>query len=143
LFLLTLAALVTLGCPPGGEVDTEPPPRDGVFVHISHGTEHAHRVLMGLQMARLMSDDRDVAVYLDIDAIQIALKDAPDLEMDPFPSSRTQLAALTEKGVPVMACPGCLQAAGKTADDLAEGIRVADKETFFRFTNGRILTIDY
>ncbi|MCF8316963.1 MAG: hypothetical protein K9I71_12600 [Ignavibacteriales bacterium] len=27
--------------------------------------------------------------------------------------------------------------------DLMDGIKIADKENFFSFTNGRILTIDY
>jgi hypothetical protein len=42
-----------------------------------------------------------------------------------------------------MACPTCLKAAGKTPEDLAEGISVADKDKFFNFTKGRILSIDY
>lgn len=48
-----------------------------------------------------------------------------------------------KKGIDIMACPGCLKAAGKSADDLMEGVMVADKEKFFNFTDGRILTIDY
>jgi hypothetical protein len=42
-----------------------------------------------------------------------------------------------------MACPGCLKAAGKSPEDLAPGIEVADKERFFSFTKGRIITLDY
>jgi hypothetical protein len=42
-----------------------------------------------------------------------------------------------------LACPGCLKAAGKTESDLMEGVKIADKEMFFNFTTGRILTIDY
>jgi hypothetical protein len=38
---------------------------------------------------------------------------------------------------------GCLKAAGKTADDLAPGVQIADKDKFFSFTRGRILTLDY
>ncbi|TVS10562.1 MAG: hypothetical protein EA424_25190 [Planctomycetaceae bacterium] len=40
-------------------------------------------------------------------------------------------------------CPGCLKAAGKTAADLAPGVEIADKDRFFSFTKGRILTLDY
>jgi hypothetical protein len=36
-----------------------------------------------------------------------------------------------------------LEAAGKSAEDLMEGIQVANKEAFFDFTDGRILTLDY
>jgi predicted peroxiredoxin len=118
-------------------------PRDGVFLHISHGSDDPHRVLMGLQMAALMAEDRDVLVYFDIKGVDVVLKDGDDLAYSHFPSSKTQLAALPKKGVILMACPGCLKAAGKTAADLAPGVQIADKDRFFSFTKGRILTLDY
>lgn len=123
--------------------ETTTPERDGVFVHISHGSDDPHRVLMGLQMAVLMSEDRDVLVYFDIKGIDVVLQDAEDFTYSHFPSSKTQIQKLLSKNVPVMACPGCLKAAGKMPEDLMEGIQVADKAKFFDFTKGRILTIDY
>ncbi|MDY6870171.1 MAG: DsrE family protein [Actinomycetota bacterium] len=117
--------------------------RDGVFIHISHGPEDPHRVLMALNMARIMSDDRDVLVYFDITGVNVVLADSPDLTFAQFPSSKTQIAALLDKGVPLMACPACLTAAGKSSADLAPGIQLADRNTFFSFTAGRILTLDY
>lgn len=116
---------------------------DGVFVHISHGAEDPHRVLMALQMAVLMSDDHDVLVYLDIDGIEVVLADSEDLSFSHFPSSKAQIATLLERGVPVYACPGCLKAADKQPSDLAPGVQVAEKSAFFDFTEGRILTLDY
>ena len=118
-------------------------PRDGVFIHISHGPEDPHRVLMALSMASIMADDRDVLVYFDIKAVQVVLEDAEDLNYKHFPSSKEQLTNLPKKGVTLMACPGCLKAAGKTADALAPGVEIADKDRFFSFTEGRILTLDY
>jgi predicted peroxiredoxin len=138
--------VASLGCGNPGTESVSPvvaPPRDGAFIHISHGPEDAHRVLMALTMAELMAADHDVLVYLDIQGIEVVLKDAPDLEFSHFPSSHTQLARLLELGVPIFACPGCLKAAGKSSDDLAAGIQVADKGAFFNFTKGRILTLDY
>ena len=117
--------------------------RDGVFIHISHGPEDPHRVLMALNMAQIMSDDHDVLVYFDITGVNVVLADSPDLTFAQFPSSKTQIAALLDKGVTLMACPGCLRAAGKSAADLAPGIQVADRNRFFSFTDGRILTLDY
>jgi predicted peroxiredoxin len=114
-----------------------------VFIHISRGPEDPHRVLMGLNMARIMSDDHDVLVYFDITGVNVVLADSPDITFAQFPSSKTQIAALLDNGVPVMACPGCLTAAGKSAADLAPGIQLADKDRFFSFTAGRILTLDY
>ena len=94
-------------------------------------------------MASMMLDTHDVAVYLDINGVLAVTKDAPDVTHETFPSSHTLLKELIEAGVPVMACPGCLKAAGKTPEDLMDGVKVADKATFFNFTKGRILTIDY
>jgi predicted peroxiredoxin len=137
---------VAFGCgrmAPSAEQPEIAPPRDGVFVHISHGMEDPHRVLMALRMADLMADDRDVLVYFDINGIEVVLEDAPDIEFSHFPSSRSQIAHLLELGVPIYACPGCLKAAGKNPEDLAEGIQIAAKDAFFDFTDGRIVTLDY
>lgn len=117
--------------------------KDGVFVHISHGSDDLHRLLMGLQMAVKMSETKDVIVYFDISGIEAVLKDSKDFDYSHFPSSKTQLNQLLSKGITVMACPGCLKAAGKTEQDLMDGIKIADKEKFFSFTKGRILTLDY
>ena len=118
-------------------------PKDGVFIHVSHGKDDPHRVLMALNMASIMCDDRDVLVYFDIQGIDVVLKDAEDLRYKQFPSLKQQLSALPEKGVILMACPGCLKAAGKKPEDLAPRIEIADKDRFFSFTKGRILTLDY
>ena len=117
--------------------------RDGVFIHISHGTDDPHRMLMGLTMAERMSADKDVILYIDITGIDVVLKDSPDLTLEPFASSKTLIQNLLKKGITIMACPTCLKAAGKTPEDLAEGISVADKDKFFNFTKGRIITLDY
>jgi len=116
---------------------------DGVFIHISHGTDDPHRVVMALQMANIMSEDKDVAVYFDIKGIEVVLNDAENIEYPTFTGSLEQLEKLKENGILLMACPGCLKAAGKTGDDLMDGIMVAEKEKFFNFTKGRILSLDY
>ncbi len=117
--------------------------RDGIFIHISHGQDDVHRVLMGLQMAVLMMDTHDVLVYFDIKGIEVVLKDARDMTFKQFPSAQTQLQKLIDNGITVMACPGCLKAFDKAPEDLREGVQVANKDAFFDFTEGRILTIDY
>jgi predicted peroxiredoxin len=116
---------------------------DGVFIHISHGKDDPHRLLMALNMAVMMSEDHDVLVYFDITGIDAVLKTSADVSYSHFPTSKTQLAELQTRGVTVMACPGCLKAAGKTKDDLADGVQIANKAAFFSFTKGRILTLDY
>jgi hypothetical protein len=34
--------------------------KDGVFIHLSHGPEDPQRVLMALNMAKMMSDNKEV-----------------------------------------------------------------------------------
>lgn len=141
--LFSALAVVALVALPGPHASAQDAPRDGVFVHISHGTEDPHRFLMALNMANIMATDHDVLVYFDVKAINGVLEDSPDVAFSHFASSRAQIKALLEKKVVLMACPGCLKAEGKTERDLAEGIQVADKNRFFSFTKGRILTLDY
>ena len=141
--LLAAGLAVSLAC-----VQAEPPaavaaPRDGVFIHISSGPQDAHRVLMALRMAELMAGDRDVLVYFDIKGIEVVLADAPAIEHATFPAASVQIQKLLDLGVPLLACPGCLEAAGKSAADLRLGVQVASKDAFFAFTEGRILTLDY
>lgn len=141
LFGLSLGFLVCVSGCAGVGVDSG---RDGVFVHISKGPESPHEVLMALAMANLMRESgRDVLVYCDIQAIGVVLADAPDLTYKHFESSHAQIRKLIDSGATVCACPGCLKAAEKTPEDLMEGVQVADKDRFFGFTEGRILTIDY
>ncbi len=118
-------------------------PRDGVLIHISHGKDDPHRLLMALNMASIMADGHDVLVYFDIKAVDVVLKDAEDVSYSHFKPSSAQVSELKRRGVPLMACPGCLKAAGKSAGDLAAGVQLADKDKFFSFTKGRILTLDY
>jgi predicted peroxiredoxin len=118
-------------------------PRDGVFIHVSHGADDAHHVVMALQMAQIMQEQRDVLVYFDARGVDACLKNVPDIRYPEFPTAQTQIQQLLDKKVTIMACPACLQAARKSPDDLIRGIQVADKDKFFSFTKGRILTLDY
>lgn len=140
--ILTLAsmALFAFAVPCVTAQDT---PKDGLFIHISHGSDNPHRLLMALSMAAKMAGDHDVLVYFDIQAIDAVLKDSPDISFSHFASSKALLKTLREKGVLLMACPACLKAAGKSQEDLADGIQPADKQQFFAFTKGRILSLDY
>lgn len=149
LFLLLFAMLGLLACTQQQkdieETDTatveEVRPADGMFIHVT--SNDPHRVLMALNMAVLMSDDHDVIMYFDIEGVKVLVKDAPDLTYAGFPGSYEQIRKLTGKGVVIQACPACLKAAGYTPDDLMAGVVIADKQRFFDFTKGRILTLDY
>jgi predicted peroxiredoxin len=122
---------------------TETAARDGVFIHITQCYDDPHRVLMPLKMALMMSDDKDVIVYLDIHAVQFLSKDSKDINFADFESAHTYIKKLADKGVGVYACPTCMKIAGIAPEDLMEGVKVAQKDKFFNFTKGRIITLDY
>lgn len=117
--------------------------RDGVFIHITEAYNDPHRVLMPLKMAVMMANDKDVLVYMDIHAVTLAVKGAKDLNYADFESFQTYIKMLADKGVGVYACPTCLKIAGHTPKDLMDGVQVAQKDKFFNFTKGRIITLDY
>lgn len=115
---------------------------DGLFVHIS--TNEARKVLMGLSIALKMKEDKDVIVFVDAEAINAIIKGGDTYEMEGYEGSSTDMIQnLVKQGVAVMACPMCLKSYGKTKADLIDGIQMAQKEQFFGFTEGRILTLDY
>ena len=147
-WLLILFALTFISACQANNNETEAekqvkPAKDGVFIHITHGVNDPHEVLMALMMAEMMAKTQDVLVYFDIDGVEAVLKDSKDITFSHFPSSHTQIKKLADMGVTIMACPGCLKVIDKTGDDLMDGVKVAEKETFFNFTEGRILTLDY
>ncbi len=150
-FTLFLPALMLFACQsaekpssvanaPGSQLTAQ---RDGVFIHLTCGPEDAHRVLMAMKMAEVMSADKDVLMYLDIEAVHLVVRDAPDVAMEGFTSSLEQIRSLLDHGVTIQACPTCLKIAGFTEDDLLDGVVLANKEKFFTFTQGKILSIDY
>jgi predicted peroxiredoxin len=116
---------------------------DGAFIHISKGSADTHAVLMALMLADKFSTSNDVLVFFDRDGIEMVTREAPNLEMDPFDSSDDIFKRLVELNVTILACPACMKAAGVETENLREGVQVAEKEQFFDFTEGRILTLDY
>lgn len=123
--------------------DSSSQTRDGIFIHISSGYDNPHKALMPLKMALMMSADKDVALYLDIEAVKMVLKDSKDMAFADFPNLKDLLSQLVEKKVLIMACPTCLKVAGKSEADLMPGVVLAQKDKFFNFTQGKITTLDY
>ncbi len=117
--------------------------RDGLFIHITESYNDAHRVLMPLKMAAMMSKEKDVLVYMDIHAVELLVKGAKDVNFSDFLSAQTYIKELIANNVGVYACPTCLEIAGFKPEDLMEGVQLAQKDKFFNFTKGRIITLDY
>ncbi len=151
--ILILVGLMIVSCNQSPQKETTTMPeskmaccdtvRDGVFIHITESYNNPHRVLMPLKMAVMMAMDKDVLVYLDIDAVKLAVKSAKDVKYADFESFQTYIKKLAEMKVGVYACPTCLKIAGFTPEDLMDGIQIAQKDKFFDFTKGRIITLDY
>ena len=149
LILPLLIAMVTVSCirvngpnptPVHIPYDTD---KDGLFIHVKKGQDQAHEILMALSMATKFAKDHDVLMYFDIEGISMVTNDAQDLNMEPFGSSDELFKELVNNGVTIFACPGCMNVHGVEASDLRSGVTVADKDEFFDFTKGRILSIDY
>ena len=118
-------------------------PRDGVFIHITESYDNPHRILMPLKMATIMAKDKDVLIYMDIEAVKILVKGALDITHSEFESAHTYIKQLSSMGVGIHACPTCLKVAGYKSEDLMAGIIIANKDKFFDFTKGRIISLDY
>jgi len=147
LFALLLIPFLVSSCisvnPPEEDSSSSEPKTDGAFLHISKGANDTHDVLMALMLADKFSTSNDVLVFFDKEGIDMVVKDAPNLEMDPFDSSDDIFERLVKLDVTILACPACMEVAGIEKSDLREGVEMAEKEQFFDFTEGRILSLDY
>jgi len=123
--------------------NTKEETRDGVSIHITKSYDDPHSVLMPLKMANLMATDKDVLVYFDIHAVDLLTKKSKDMQFEDFEPLKKQLQGLIDKKVGLYACPTCMKIAKVKSENLMEGILVAQKDKFFNFTKGRIITLDY
>jgi predicted peroxiredoxin len=98
---------------------------------------------MALSLADKMAEDKDVMVFFDIEGVEVVMKDSDDITFEAFESSKTLLGKLLANNVLIEVCPMCLKAKGYTMEEVMSGINLAEKDDFFNFTNGRILTLDY
>jgi predicted peroxiredoxin len=141
--LLLITGLMIVACDHPQPIPAEEPARDGVFIHITEGYDDPHRALMPLKMATIMADDKDVIIYLDIHAVEFLVEGSEDLTFAEFQSAHAYINQLKGMNVGMYACPTCLKVAGLNPEDLIDGVQVAQKDKFFNFTEGRILTLDY
>jgi predicted peroxiredoxin len=125
---------------------SEPPqPDQGVFIHLSSGSDSPQRALMGLKMAEIMSEGRQrpVLVYFDIKGVELVVEDGPEFSMKPFDSVSEYRQRLIKRGALLQVCPSCLEAAGYTGDDLVPGVEIADKQRFFEIAEDGALSLTY
>ena len=143
-FLIPLLASACIRVNADSDADSPAEPKtDGAFIHISKGAADTHDVLMALMLADKFSTSNDVLVFFDKQGIELVTNDAPNLALDPFDSSDEIFKRLIDNGATILACPACMKVAGVEEDDLRRGVKLAEKEMFFDFTEGRILSLDY
>lgn len=124
---------------------------EGVIVHIKSGPETAegkHRIVMALNIANMaLKKDRNVLVFFDVKGVSVPLKNSPDIthesHKDGFQSAKAGIRAVLDNGGRVMVCPTCLEAGGYSKEDMMEGVEEGNFDSFFNFTDGRIVTLDW
>jgi len=71
------------------------------------------------------------------------LAKSPSIEFKEFDSSSVLLSRLIDKGIQICVCPMCLKAANYQPSDQLRNVTLAEKDEFFKFTQGRILSLNY
>lgn len=117
--------------------------KDGLFLHVSSGYDNPHKASMALSLAVKMAESKDVAMFFDTEGVKLLTKNSKDIQMSNFLTLHSALDSLVQNNVTLMVCPMCLAQAEIEPEQLREGVMIAEKERFFNFTQGRILTIDY
>lgn len=141
--LMLIAAGAVAGFTLKSNTAKTPEPRDGIFLHISSGYDHPQKVAMALTLATKYTDSHDVMLFFDIKGVELLKKNSKNINMEHYATSFQAIEELLQKGAKIAACPMCLKKAGIEPNELIEGIQVAQKDMFFDFTEGRILSLDY
>ncbi|NJK33356.1 MAG: hypothetical protein HC927_13670 [Deltaproteobacteria bacterium] len=142
---LFLASTLLLAGVSGCLNRASPEPEGALLAHIVSGPDAPQRVLMGLTQALETSKaGYDVMVYLDVDAVAIAVRGGEDVKLMDWQSSRKLIADLVAADVPIYVCPRCLATAGYQPEELREGIELASPDRLFEWTDSaRIVTLDH
>ena len=117
--------------------------KDGIFLHVSSGFDNPQKAAMALTLATKYTDSHDVMLFFDIKGVELVKKDSRNINMEHYDTSFDAIQHLLDNGAQIAACPMCLKKAGISEDQLIEGVQVAQKDMFFDFTEGRILSMDY
>lgn len=142
LLIALLSVFALAGCKAGQE---------GVIIHIKSSPETSegkHRIVMGLTLAsKAIDSGKKALVFFDVKGVTVPLKDSPDITHESHPgsfqSSKATIADILKKGGRIMVCQPCLKVAGHSKEDMMEGIEEGKVSTFFDFTDGRIVTLDW
>lgn len=101
-------------------------------LNLTSGQSDLHRSTMALALANHALDDgREVIIFLNVRAPELARKDAPSQAFGENPAPSKMLASLIQRGAQVHVCPMCMKGVGVAADAMIPGCIVTDREKLF------------
>lgn len=155
LVAIVIAGLAGFACPSAVAQSATPAPvLKPVFVILTSGVSDTPRCMMALGLAGSALDaGRKVAVYLDVNAPELARKDKSD---KPFVAGRRAIAArgmearvslqktlnaLMAKGAKVYVCPMCIKTLKITQESLLDGMTIlTDSELLGMTSDATVLS---
>lgn len=155
LVAIVTAGLTGLACPSATAQSATPAPvLKPVFVILTSGASDILRCMMALGLAGSAVDaGRNVAVYLDVNAPELARKDksgkpfvanrrtAAATDMDALVSLQKTLNTLMAKGAKVHVCPMCIKTLKITQESLLDGITIlTDRELLEMTSDATVLS---
>lgn len=106
--------------------------RPRFVLNLTSGLSDIHRTTMALALANHALDDgREVVIFLNVRAPEIARKDAPEAAFAANPPPTKMLAALIQRGAQVHVCPMCMKGMNVESASLIPGCTVTDREKLF------------
>lgn len=125
------------------ELTKAAPKNNPPFVNMTSGD--ARRGWMGLHFAHAtLKMGHPVAVFLNLDAVRLAVKDAPQEKQGPMRRApRDILTDFIRDGGVVLMCGPCMQELGLKTDDLVDGVQMGRPgytQGFIFAENARTLT---
>ena len=135
--LVTMLGMTVLaGCavePKGnGAIEPSATNRHTVVFNITSGSDDSHPVTMAMQLAgHALDDGRNVVLFFNVKGVQVAVKGVPLMGYRQTWLVADKLAELQKRGAVVLVCPHCMKVESIAADDLVDGVQVADRKKLF------------
>jgi predicted peroxiredoxin len=107
--------------------------KGAMVINLTSGKEDVHAVNMALELAgHALDDGREVVVFLNVRAPELGSKDLPATwGLAGKPPISEMMSKLMKRGAVFLCCPSCMQVLGVKEADLADGVKLASKESLF------------
>lgn len=139
-----VSAFVALAMQGAPAVAQQPAGKPRFVLNLTSGLADVHRTTMALELARHALDDgREVLVFLNVKAPEIARRDGAKESMPGMASPTELLRKLIERGAGVHVCPMCMKAMKVEPDALIPGAVVTDREKLFSKLEAGVTVFTY